>query len=301
MTLLVALTTPESIWMLADRRLSRGGKPVKEDARKLMILETTDGPALLGYVGLGATELGTEPVDWMNNVLRGRNLPLEQTLAVLADAANRELPVHVRPMPQPIHSIVVTALVNDDPRLYTIDLEFSRDRKSYQFRYTRHINSSPTGPRTAELAYGGSGYSYLAKNKKLKRELRRIISAIKQNRVSPLVIADQLAALNYIVSQSEPTVGERCIVAWRNSKGGVHRGGGGHQFYTKSIRDRDTFEMPPLIGQGLDIPAIAEVLMRHVCVPMLSSLRTGQPPKIDEDKLRADSDCLPNQPDERLR
>jgi hypothetical protein len=300
LTLIVALTTPESIWLLADRRLSKGGKPVKDDARKLMILETTDGRALLGYVGLGATELGTEPVDWMNNVLRGRNLPLEQSLAVLADAANRELPQHVRLMPQPGHSIVIAALVNDDARLYTIDLAFSPNRKSYQFRYTRHINPSHIGPQTPELAYGGSGYIQLAKNKSLKRDLRRIIADIKKNRVPQLVIADRLAALNYIVSKSEPTVGERCLVAWRNTKNGGHREGGNHQFYTKSNRDYGP-ESLPLIGQGLDLRAIGDLLHRHLIAAVQSARGTERPPEIDVDKLRADASSLPDLPDEKLR
>lgn len=52
----------------------------KDDARKVMIPETTDAVAILGYAGLGATALGTEPADWMSNVLRGQNLPLEQSL-----------------------------------------------------------------------------------------------------------------------------------------------------------------------------------------------------------------------------
>jgi hypothetical protein len=93
MTLVVAVTTPESIWLLADRRLTKNGKVEKDDARKLMLLQTSDAHAILGYMGVGATALGTEPVDWMSNVLRGRrNLTLEQSLGVLADAAKRELP-----------------------------------------------------------------------------------------------------------------------------------------------------------------------------------------------------------------
>jgi len=63
MTLVVTVNGPETIWLLADRRLSRGGQPWREDARKVMLLEPTDGVAILGYAGLGATALGTEPAD----------------------------------------------------------------------------------------------------------------------------------------------------------------------------------------------------------------------------------------------
>jgi hypothetical protein len=88
MTLVVTVNGREPIWLLADRRLSYKGRPPKEDGRKVMFLETTDGVATLGYAGLGATALGTEPADWMSAVLRGRNLPLEQSLGILAEAIN---------------------------------------------------------------------------------------------------------------------------------------------------------------------------------------------------------------------
>jgi hypothetical protein len=85
-TLILTVNGRESIWMLADRRLSCKGRSPKDDARKVMLVETTDGVAILGYAGVGATALGTEPADWMAAVLRGRNLPLEQSLGVLARA-----------------------------------------------------------------------------------------------------------------------------------------------------------------------------------------------------------------------
>ena len=105
-----------------------------------MFLETTDGVAILGYAGLGATALGTEPADWMSAVLRGRNFTLEQSLGTLADAMKNQLPRHMVLMPgAPAHNVFVPAFVGEDARLYTIDLVFASDRKSYQFRYTRHV------------------------------------------------------------------------------------------------------------------------------------------------------------------
>ena len=95
MTLVMTVNGRESIWLLADRRLSFKARSPKEDGRKVMFLETTDGVAILGYAGLGATALGTEPADWMSAVLRGRNLPLEQSLGVLAEAIKKQLPRHL--------------------------------------------------------------------------------------------------------------------------------------------------------------------------------------------------------------
>ena len=72
-TLVLALHGREALWVVTDRRLSYGtGRPPKDDAVKVMGLETTDGVALLAYAGLGMTPRGMQPSDWMSNVLRGR-------------------------------------------------------------------------------------------------------------------------------------------------------------------------------------------------------------------------------------
>src|ERR1051326_3378433 len=81
---------PEAIWLLADRRLSAGGRQRADNARKVIFLQTMDGTAILGYAGLGMTAMGTEPADWMSAVLRGRNLPLEHSLRVLAEAMKQQ-------------------------------------------------------------------------------------------------------------------------------------------------------------------------------------------------------------------
>ena len=44
MTLIVAAVGPESLWLLADRRLSYVRRPPRDDATKIMILETTHLP-----------------------------------------------------------------------------------------------------------------------------------------------------------------------------------------------------------------------------------------------------------------
>jgi hypothetical protein len=179
-TLVVTVNGPKSIWLLADRRLSRGGRPLKDDARKVMFLQTTDGVAVLGYAGLGATALGTEPSDWMSAVLRPRNFPLEQSLGALAEAMKKQFPRHMVRMPGaggPAHNIIVPAFLGGEPRLYTIDLAFAPDRKSYAFRCTRHVVGTTT--RTPRMGLGGSGGIYLAqqKDKKWIRSLLRVVKA----------------------------------------------------------------------------------------------------------------------------
>jgi hypothetical protein len=55
MTLVVTVNGPETIWLVADRRLTFRGRVQRDDARKVMFLETADGVSILGYAGLGAT------------------------------------------------------------------------------------------------------------------------------------------------------------------------------------------------------------------------------------------------------
>ena len=97
MTLILAITGRHTIWLLADRRLSTpSGKSLRDDARKVMFLETTDGVAILGYAGIGATARGTEPSGWMSNVLRGRNWPLEPSLGAISTVMQQELRPYMR-------------------------------------------------------------------------------------------------------------------------------------------------------------------------------------------------------------
>jgi len=112
MTLVVGITNEASIWLLTDRRLSYDDGSHIDDARKLLVLETTDGIALLGYDGLGATVLGIEPGDWMSRVLRGRNIGLEKSLSVLTRAVRGKLPRHqlgLSCIGPPLHNVMIPA------------------------------------------------------------------------------------------------------------------------------------------------------------------------------------------------
>jgi len=162
MTLILTVNGRESIWMVADTRLSYSGRVPKENGRKLMFLDTLDGNAILGYAGLGETGKGTEPADWMSATLRGRNLPLEQSLGILAGALQRQFPKHLKSFPKNIsaeHIIVIPSIVNGEVRLYTIDIGLTADRKFYAFRYTRHnVNPRADQPlRPPRVSFTGSG------------------------------------------------------------------------------------------------------------------------------------------------
>jgi len=306
-TLVLTVGSPESIWLIADRRLSYKGWTPKDDARKIMLLETTDGVAILGYAGLGATARGTEPADWMSAILRTRNLPLEQSLGILADAMKREFPRHMVQMPgAPAHSVIIPAFVNEERRLYSIDLVLAANRKNDAFRYTRHIINKPTDaiPRTVRLAMGGSGALYLAgkKNKFWMRDLLRLVNACDRGRLSPYVVADELAALNHQIHLNirDGSVGSRCIVVWRNRKRGVQKGGGAHQFYTRTTRDNSSPTLPQ-IGTGIDVEALIGVVGPRM-FDQLKEMLAGRPaPDINREGLDEELSRLPDKPDENLR
>jgi hypothetical protein len=310
-TLVVTVNGPESIWLLADRRLSFGkGRPTKDDACKVMFLETTDGVAIFGYAGLGATGLGTEPADWMSAVLRGRNLPLEQSIATLGEAIKKEFPRHMVRMPGGVvraHHVMVPAFLGKEPRLYEIDLVFAPDRKGYAFRCTRLVaNSAPAKPRTPRVGIAGSGALYLLSqnNKQWMRSLLRVVRANDRGQVSAQAVADHLANLNYEVHLGirDKSVGPRCIVAWRYRKEGrVQNGGGAHQCYTGTTRDASGSPPFPVILGGMDFQAVARVLMPRF-LKRVEAMRAGQPtPEWTKDELNAELARVPDKPDENLR
>jgi hypothetical protein len=66
MTLILSVNGPESIWMVADRRLTFEDQPPNDGATKIMMLEAQDGTAIIGYAGLGSTVRGTSrPIGWL--------------------------------------------------------------------------------------------------------------------------------------------------------------------------------------------------------------------------------------------
>ncbi|HEY7229166.1 MAG TPA: hypothetical protein VH558_02220 [Pseudolabrys sp.] len=312
MTLIVSVQGPDTIWMLADRRLTYNtGRSPRDDARKMLLLEATDGVAILGYAGLGATMLGTEPSDWMGALLRGRRCALEQYLGFVAEAMKKEFPRHLLRIlgGGPTHSIIIPSFVGADPRLYSIDLAYSADRKKTFFRYTRHTAHTPIGTsRPVRVALGGTGGLRLArrKSKKWLRDLLRLVRAHDLDRVSALTVADHLAQLNTEVHAEDHTVGPSCIVAWRYSKEGVHKGGGADQLYSATGRETGKLDDigihgVPTIACGYDVGAIAGATVPLIFPQMLEAMRAKAPFKLDEEALNTALSKLPNEPDEKLR
>ncbi len=306
MTLVVSINGPDTIWLMADRRLSSPGKRPKDDGIKVMLVEATDGKAILGYSGVGATARGTQPADWMAAVLRGRKLSLEASLGAIADAIKREFPRHMLLMPRggaAAHNVVAAALVDDQARVYTIDIEFSQDRKQYRSRYTRHIVGRTIGtarPRTPRLAVAGSGALYLWKDKRWMRRLLRLAAAHARGRISEYTVADDLAALNHEVHLHDASVGPRCVVVWRHRDGSPRKGGGAQQFYDGTARENNG-PILPTIANGMDVGGLIGVLMPRM-QKQLEAMKRGETASFDPfDGINAELARLPDKPDEKLR
>jgi hypothetical protein len=268
-----------------------------------MFLETTDGVAILGYAGLGATARGTEPSDWMSAVLRGTSFSLEQSLGALAEAMKRQFPPHMVGMlgdGGPSHTVLVPAFLGREPRLYTIGLALTPDRKSYASGCTRMVNRMPLDTsRPPPIVMTGSGGLYLSRQKDQtwRRSLLRMVRANDRGQESPHAVADCLAKLNKKVHGgiSDKSVGPNCIVAWR------HRNGGGeHQSYTGTTRD-NRVPVLPTIMTGFDVKALAAIHMAE----WLKARRAGQPVeepnKPNKEEINARLARLPDKPDENLR
>jgi hypothetical protein len=269
MTLIVGLTSKETIWLMGDRRLTTAkGKIHSEEAIKLMEIETMQNDiALIGYAGLGATAKGREISDWMNSALRGRNLPLEDLLRILANVIKDQLPKYLsrfKNLDRFQHNVVIPAFHNNHAQLYSIDLVVTPKTKKIDFRFTKHVNLKNNSEllTTPRFGLAGSGASYLISNMKWMRPLLSLAKKSDSGDIKPEVVANELSKVNFEVSKNltDKTVGPNSVVIWRNRRQGRHKGGGSHKFYIGDKADRNSPAIHTLAG-GMDVKAIADILM----------------------------------------
>jgi hypothetical protein len=304
MTLVATIHTSHTIWMVTDRRLYYGPNNFRDDACKIMALETTDEVSLLGYAGLGATARGTQPSDWMSNVLRGQPGKIEELLDALGQAMERQLPPHLVKFPKGLpaaHIVLAPAYVEGKLNVYSIGVEVDRaNNKTTRnlARYVRIIKPGVALPHGSCMA--GSGASVLSKNIDKLTTIKKIAILHDRGKVSDLAVADELAKLNLFVHQNtkDNTVGPSCIVAWRYNKKGVHQGGGSHQFYTGNQRDAKSPSIPT-IGNGMDLPAIFDLFTPDI--QRWVDAEGKMPFTPDYQRIDTELQKLPTDPDERLR
>lgn len=268
MTLILGLTSKETIWLMADRRLTtKDGKIVSDKAVKLVEIETQQNDiALIGYAGLGATAKRREISDWMNAALRGKNLPLGDLLKDLEIVIKNQLPKYLLRfgINEFCHSVVIPSFNNNHTKLYSIDLTMTPKNDGVDVRLNPHVVPRKRGKLMVTQRYflAGTGGSYLKLNKKWIRPLLSLTKKSDRGTINPEVVANELSKINYDVSKniSDKTVGPNCIVIWRNRRQGVHKGGGSHKFYTGDVADKNSPAIPALVG-GMDVKAITDILL----------------------------------------
>ena len=233
-------------------------------------------------------------------------MPMEQSLGAVADALRRQLPRHLRGLPRSVpaaHNILAQCFIDGRPKLFSIDLGLSGDRRTQAFRYTRHIVGDPTDPRarSPRIGLAGSGAPLLLRDRKWIRELLRLLRAYDRNAVSALQVADSLAALNYKVhlALTDGSVGPRCVVVWRNRRGSSHKAGSAHQFYDGRTRELNSPGIPT-IGNGMDVHALTSLMLANMMEQMKGKSHE-QFAEIDFSKIHEGVEKLPDKPDENLR
>jgi hypothetical protein len=294
MTLVIAASGKHSIWMMADTRLSYDGRPPKDGARKIVQLDTPDGPALIGYSGLGATPFGNEPSDWIVALLRNRGpISLCEVLEILRSESADALARHLASLENSSHTFVVNAFVAGRAKLYGIQAKLRDDGSAQvaavEFREGKASSKLNVTPR---LCVTGSGGLPLIADHAWERDIMRAIDAHDDCRISAQAVAQVFANRNFKVHRLEETVGPNCWVSWR--LGASYRGeiGSGHMSFTGTIPDANTSSLPT-IANGMDVAMLADILMAH----------TGGDPLFepDADELNAQIKLRHTGPDSKLR
>lgn len=259
MTLLIAMVSNESIWLVADRRLTVGKRVVREDAIKQFRLSASDGDAMLAYAGLGATGAGREPSAWMSSVARGHWMTVEQYLNEISQAMRRRFPKHLVGIKGAAeHQVYVPAIVGGRPRMYFIGLRLEGSPRRLMYKDARMMFQPAPGVFVdQQMRLAGSGASRVQNSKLWLGNLRRTVRAYEAGKVRGPVVADLFARLNYDVSKLEPTVGPNCIVLWMGIPKGGAMGDQGAQFYSRTARVEPDRLVPMIIG-GLDQGAWGE-------------------------------------------
>jgi hypothetical protein len=309
MTLVLSVHSRNCLWVVVDRRLSYGRhRPPKDDAVKIVRLQTADGVGLLAYAGLGATPKGTQPSQWMSAVLRGRGgMTFEQSLGVLTAVAIRELPRHLVLLQNPGHAIVGPAFIRGiGSRLYSIENFLDRKTGRHLYRLTNYQQTDVPGSPSNRVAIAGSGGAHFnrKKDQTWHRALLSLVNKYDQGKISEWAVADYLAGLNCEAAKGvrDGTVGRRSIVVWcgRPDAPRRMRTGGGHQCYTGPNRDRDS-GIIPTITNGMDTAASAKIMLEQMQRGIAAHGFNLAALNFDPEDMNRRLAAIPVVPDEELR
>lgn len=299
MTLVLTIRGRNTVWLAADRRLTwSDGRPPVDDATKLLELNTIDGSGVLAYAGLGVTAGNTQPSDWMSNVLRGLGgITFEQSLLVLAEAAAREMPLHLRELGA-THTIMAPAFVNGRGRLYTVDTYLDTSGIGHS-RLRSHVYGDVADRPALRMGIAGSGTRELDRRRiRWHRLLLHLVQAEEAGKVTNSCVADAFARALFEVSENDATVGPRSIVAWRRRPNGPLNING-HLQYVGTMREA---EIPwlPAISNGIDVRQLVGTTWSH-SLERLEKYGYEAAIKPDFEELDRQLNAMDWGPDDRLR
>lgn len=302
MTLALTVIGRETIWVVVDRRLSYQDGTFRDNASKVMALHADDGAGFLIYAGLGATARGTEPSAWMSATLRGQGWLFENALGRIAEAANAQLPSHLKDLPGGRHVVLAPMFYNDGrARMFGIENLVNATGQHASAFVTVNRTADPTSP-TARIATVGSGAFTLVRNSHFSNVQRSLHSLIKNNdegKVSDSTVAARLAKLCFQVHQrtTDGTVGPRSIVAWHRRPGSKLPGGGAAFYDGLDLEDnfRNSF---PMLMAGLDVQAMSSVMFEDAWGRIERGL---DPLVLNNLDLQRKLSEISHDPDDRLR
>ena len=96
MTLNQTIINQWGVWQCSDHRVTNPatGEIVDDYSVKQIILQCTDGTALLAYAGAGKVS-SVDLSDWIRETIRGESYTLDQTLILIRENATRDLAPHL--------------------------------------------------------------------------------------------------------------------------------------------------------------------------------------------------------------
>jgi hypothetical protein len=193
-TLLISVLTRSRVLQVADHRLTRGTAIVADHSLKQVRIGGTDGPAVVGYAGIGM--VGKTPIStWVRQVLRSADRTIQEHVYELMQASNRRLVEHSRTVGAP-HTFSVASFSARGPELYIVTNRIrgrtGRAALGRKFHWVR-AELARLARCPAIIHIEGSGMSALP-----EREARPLIlGVLRQRRRKPTCLRDVAAMLAY--------------------------------------------------------------------------------------------------------
>jgi hypothetical protein len=252
-TLIVAMSKPEGIYMAVDYRVtdSRTGRLVDDASIKYLTVHypPSNGPrALVAYTGLAVLPDGTPTGTWIRETLRGETESPDRSMAHLRLRLNRDF-ARLR------YPLIVNVLALHDRKRYFGGLSnmrrdpAGRGRVQGQFGYLMKELKEPS------LVANGSGAVVAASDGRFQR-MQSLLDVVPRR---PQDFMNLLALTNRSIAASEPSVSPFCHVSFINS---TDYGFGSESRSYVQGGESVPFVMPLLL-EGVDLTGMLQRFLKN--------------------------------------